>query len=232
MNDRTGSINDNKDKDSKVKGKEKSKKTVLKDIMTGKQFNMLKNFLKKQFFEVTDISSEIIKKNNKNFNKVDDNLEKLIKERKKNGFSWAKLIMFLSLFFIPFFWSNITSLLKTAATSIDLNEKIDSAAKFVDTKVTEYVNNIDWDKVATNLKDKVWEHLQKKFDEFIKNPMDWMVKEIEKTYNSCVEWVKDLWLAVTGQSKEKNEQEKNKIEEQHVKRINKNIDDFEKNLKS
>ena len=233
LNERSGGLNDEKNEKEKGKDKKKEKKskTDLKDVMTGKQFNMLKALLKTQFFEVVDITTEIIKKNNKQFKKINDNLEKLIKDRQKNGFSWTKLILFLSLFFIPFFWGNIKSLLKTAATSIDLDEKIDEAVKFVDAKVAEYTNNIDWDKHATALKDSIWDYLVKKFNEFIKDPMGWMAKEVEKTYNNCVAWVKDLWLVVTGQSKEKNEQEKKKIEDQHIKRIDNNISGFEKNLK-
>lgn len=111
-------------------------------------------------------------------------------------------MLFLSLFFIPFFWGSIKSLLETAATNIDLDEKIDEAAKFVDNKATEFINNIDWDKLAVKLKDEVWKYLENKFNEFIKDPMGWMADEVKKTYNDCVAWVKDLWLVVTGKSKE------------------------------
>lgn len=61
MNERTGNISkdnkDDKDKKSKDRKKKQKSKVDLKDVMTGKQFDMFKALIKTQFFEVVDISN-------------------------------------------------------------------------------------------------------------------------------------------------------------------------------
>ena len=46
-----------------------------------------------------------MKKVSRGFKSINERLDKIIKDKKKNGFSWTKLMFFASLFLIPVFWS-------------------------------------------------------------------------------------------------------------------------------
>jgi len=136
--------------------------------MTGKQFDMLKKLLTRQFDEVVDISDTIIKKINKDFNQINNRLDKLLKDREKNGFSWTKLLLFLSLFLIPVFWDKI----------IDLIKKIDKEFK-IDQKIDRFIKSIKWEKIVKSCGGEIWNYIKTRFDKFIKNPMKTMINLVK-----------------------------------------------------
>lgn len=63
---------------------------------------------------------------NKRFVQINKRIDKLIQDRTKNGFSWGKLLFFLSFFIIPLLWNKITDFFKDGADFNKIGEKIDS----------------------------------------------------------------------------------------------------------
>ena len=225
-----------KDKDKKAGAKAKSKDLV--DAMTGKQFDMLKSLLQRQFLEVVDISSTIVKKVNTGFKSINKRIDELIKRQR--SFSFTKLLMFASLFLIPMFWDEITKLFKKFKSmflentdfSSKIKEFIDGFKLDIDQKIDEFIDNIDWDKHVSQVASKIWGYVKKRFDQYIKDPMGMMIKAVKSTYDSCVAWVKDLWRYVTGDSTEgkKAQQQKDQFQKQQIQRTQKSVDDGLKSL--
>ena len=204
--------------------KSKKKKNVLKDVLTGKQFKMLTNMFTKQFIQMHDLGLDSLDKIKKGFKSVDERLDALKAKLSKKGFSLPKLLLFLSLFIIPVFWSQITGFISK------INEKLN-----IDEKIKNFIDSIDWDSHISNVAQKIWNFLTEKFDKYIKDPIGEMIKATKKTYDSCVEWVRDLWKWVTGDDKggENVKKESNQLKDQ-VKsaetRLNSKIEDFQNKI--
>ena len=218
---------ENDDNDNKAK--QAKKKTYLKDVMTGKQFKMLKKLLDTQFNTIMLTCDASIKNVNQGFKDINKHLEKLIKDRAKNGFSWVKLVMVMSLFLIPVLWQNILDFFNTKLVPF-IQQKFPELTKWIDEHfdinktIDSFIEKIDWMKHINTIRDKVWEKIKNKFDKWIQNPMDEMIKLVKETYDSCMDFVHDLWEIVTGFfNGEDVKQEKKKLEDERIKRDDKKI---------
>jgi len=78
----------------------------------------LKKLLIGQFYDVIETSDIIVKKVNRGHKNINNRLDKIIKDRKKNGFSWTKLIFFLSIFLIPMLFSNVRDFIESFLKSL------------------------------------------------------------------------------------------------------------------
>ena len=207
-------IKDEKDDGKKSKKKKKKKKdSDLKNAMTGKQFNMLRNLLSRQFDIVVEISEQIIKRMNKRFVQINKRIDKLIQDRTKNGFSWGKLLFFLSFFIIPLLWSKITDFFKDGADFNKIGEKIDNIiqnfdvtkyidvdklAKYVDDAIKRFTDNFNFTQFITDTSQQIWDWVEEKFKEFVSNPIGTFKGLIEDAFNKMTAWVTDMWDWVMG----------------------------------
>ena len=207
-------IKDEKDDGKKSKKKKKKKKdSDLKNAMTGKQFNMLRNLLSRQFDIVVEISEQIIKRMNKRFVQINKRIDKLIQDRTKNGFSWGKLLFFLSFFIIPLLWSKITDFFKDGADLGKINEKIDNIiqnfdvgkyidvdklAKYVDDAIKRFADNFDFKQFITDTSQQIWDWVKKQFNEFVENPIGTFEGLIKDAFEKMTAWVTDMWNWVKG----------------------------------
>lgn len=109
-----------------------------------------------------------MKKVNRGFKDINKRLDKLIKDRTKNGFSWVKLMLFASIFLFPALWAKIIDftrdvLMPAVMTAVsDFLKWIDK--KFdINKKITEFIDKIDWSKHISAIGSSIWNFVSSSF---------------------------------------------------------------------
>lgn len=242
-------IKDEKKQDKKEKkDKKKSITADLKNAMTGKQFNMLKKLLSTQFEIVLDTSNVILSRMNKRFLQINSRLDKLIKEQKKNGFSWTKLMLLLSLFIIPLLWDKIIGFFKNDKKGFsEIGEKIedfvanfdidkfispDKIQDYMQKTVKAFIDTLDWGKLISDVKSGIWENVKDLYKDFVSDPIESCRKSIVEWSNSVMAWIKDLKAWVMGEYPDVDKVQKDITQrhEQEIKAQQENIDTNVKNI--
>lgn len=154
-------------------------------------------FSKKQFIELKkmfinadvqlklfmfDAAAKIVKKT-KNIEKRMLNIEKALK---KSKISLTTIMLFASLFLLPFIINSIWPYISMLIDKIDF-----------DAIITKIIHSIDWEKHVNDVIDNVWEEVKKKFNEVVNDPLKWVIDSFTECWNTLTKWKDDIWEWIT-----------------------------------
>lgn len=194
-------------------------KGKVNDVLTNRQFSELLKMLAKCQTATVNLIGLAIESTNKQFEDLNEQLEKIWKHLNKSKISWLAILAGISLILLPLFWDKIKGFFTW------LNEEF-----HIGDIINKFINSIDWGKHVGKVTGFIWDAVKKKFMDFIQNPMGFIVNKFTTAYTAITTWTKDIWSWVKEKlswTKEKQDENEAKAEKESTEKFQAAIDNLE-----